>query len=125
MNRVYVAGPYSGNTFETLTNMRKGMRKSTELLLKGYAPFCPWLDYQYTLMCRDNEEVTYQMYLAMSIAWLEVSDAVLLLEGWENSKGTLAEIERANILGIPVFLPTEEEAMETYFNTFKDGNKRD
>jgi hypothetical protein len=37
------------------------------------------------------------------MAWLEVSDAVLLIEGWEKSKGTLAEIERAKALGIPVF----------------------
>jgi hypothetical protein len=116
MNRIYVAGPYSGNTLQTLNNMRTGMRKATELLTKGFAPFCPWLDYQYTLMLRDGESISYEQYLRMSIAWLEVSNAVLLLPGWENSKGTLAEIEVAERLGIPVFKPEEESAMYDYFD---------
>jgi hypothetical protein len=38
-----------------------------------------------------------------SFAWLEASDAVLLVPGWENSKGTIAEIARAKVLNIPVF----------------------
>jgi hypothetical protein len=37
------------------------------------------------------------------MAWLDVSDAVLLLDGWERSKGTLVEIDRAKELDIPIF----------------------
>lgn len=125
MNRVYVAGAYSSdNVLGVLTNMRKGMRKATELFVKGYAPFCPWLDFHYTLMLQGEEQLTVPNYYDYSLAWMEVSEAVLLVDGWENSKGTLAEIKRAEELGIPVFLPSEEEIMDRYFTEIKDGTKR-
>ena len=104
MKRVYVAGAYSaGNVIDVLDNMRKGMRLSTEAMLAGFAPFCPWLDYHFQLMLREGETLSVKDYYEYSLAWLEVSDAVLLVPGWENSKGTIAEIERAELLGIPVF----------------------
>ena len=104
MKRVYVAGAYSaGNVIDVLDNMRKGMRLSTEVMLAGFAPFCPWLDYHFQLMLRDDENLTVQNYYDYSIAWLDASDAVLLVPGWESSKGTIAEIERAEQLGIPVY----------------------
>ena len=125
MNRIYVAGAYSSdNVLGVLTNMRKGMRKATEIFLKGYAPFCPWLDYHYTLMLQGDEQLTVPNYYEYSLAWMEVADAVLLVEGWENSKGTLAEIKRAEELGIPVFYPHEEEVMDRFFKELKDGTKK-
>jgi len=129
MIRVYVAGRYSyvpeeqmnEKTVCILNNMRIGMRKCTELMLQGYAPFCPWLDYHYTLMLHNDEKINLQMYYDYSLAWLEVSDAVLLLPGWQESKGTQAEIKRAEELNIPVFLPEEEEAMHDFFKYTKNG----
>jgi len=37
------------------------------------------------------------------MAWLVVSDAVLVLPGWLNSKGTIAEVDKASRLSIPIF----------------------
>jgi hypothetical protein len=51
---------------------------------------------------------------------MEASDAVLLLPGWENSKGTLLEIARAEEICLPVFYPHEEDAMFEYLNTLKN-----
>jgi len=104
MKRVYVAGPYSAdNVITVLDNIREGVRISTRVLLAGYAPFCPWMDFHFQLMLRENEELTVQNYYDYSMAWLEASDAVLVYKLRPDSKGTAAEIDRALELGIPVF----------------------
>ena len=104
LKRIYIAGAYSAdNVLNVLNNIRKGIRASTELLLAGFAPFCPFLDYQFQLMLRENETLTVEDYYQYSIAWLEVSDAVLVLPDYKNSKGTLAEIKKAKELNIPVY----------------------
>jgi len=104
VKRIYVAGAYSSdNVIGVLDNIRNGMRVATEVLLAGYAPFVPWFDFHFQLMLRGQESLSVADYYAYSLAWLGVSDAVLLVPGWENSKGTLKELERAKGLGLPVF----------------------
>jgi hypothetical protein len=102
--RVYVAGPYSANNvIEVLENIRRGQRASVEILLAGHEPFCPWLDYQFQFLLREGEHLTVKDYYRYSIAWLEVSDAMVILGGWKHSKGTLAEIKRAEELNITIY----------------------
>ena len=104
MKRVYVAGPYSANNIsDCLENMRKGMRAGLEVFLAGYAPWVPWHDFHHHLMCRDGESLSIDDYYEMSMAWLVVSDAMLVLPGWANSRGTIAEIEKAVELEIPIY----------------------
>lgn len=105
MKRVYVAGAYSAdNALGVLDNMRRGMRLALMVLKAGFAPFVPWFDYHFSLM----SDMTIEEYYNYSMAWLEASDAVIVQPvGAEQSKGTRAEIARANELGIPVF--NEEE----------------
>ena len=104
IERVYVAGAYSAdNVITVLDNMREGMRLSTQVLLAGFSPFSPWLDYHFQLNLRDGETLTVKNYYKYSMAWLDVSDAMLLVPGWKKSKGTLAEMDRAAELGIPIF----------------------
>ena len=54
-------------------------------------------------MLRDGEKLDVEAYYRYSMAWLEVSDAVFVLPNSENSKGTQAEIKRAEELNIPVY----------------------
>ena len=108
MRKVYVAGKYSAsNGIDLLENIRRGRRVSTEILLKGDAVFCPWLDSEFFLQLRDGEKITSDLIQAHSIAWLEVSDLVYVLKDSQESKGTKAEIIRARELGIPVFFENE------------------
>ena len=108
MKRVYVAGSYSANNvLDVLKNIGRGEQICTELFLKGYAPFCPWHDKDYVLRAPDAE-FTVKMFYDYSMAWLEVSDIMLVLPNSENSKGTQAEIVRAKELGIPISYNVED-----------------
>ena len=98
--RIYVAGRYSDNNIiGCLNNIHDGIKASVEVLKQGHAVFCPWLDYQFQFF---DKTLTVQDYYRYSMAWLEVSDEVWVLPNSENSKGTQAEIKRAQELDIPV-----------------------
>ncbi len=104
MKRIYIAGAYSAdNVITVLDNMRKGMKLATKVLLLGYSPFCPWMDYHFQLMLEEGETLTVEDYYKYSIAWLEVSDALLLVPGWRGSKGTQVEVKIADKLNLPIF----------------------
>ena len=108
MKRVYVAGAYSAdNVIDVLDNTRRGMKKGTEVLLTGYSPFVPWFDFHFQLMLKETQTLTVQDYYDYSIAWLKVSDYILVLPNSENSKGTQEEIRIAKELGIPVVTKIE------------------
>lgn len=104
MKRIYVAGPYSGpDVITILGNIKRGIELSLRIMKLGYAVYCPWLDWQFGIQAN----LTKEQYQANSMAWVEVSDAVVLVEGWENSGGTIREISRARQLGIPVYVTFE------------------
>ena len=103
MIRVYCAGPYTGKDgIETLKNIGKGQQYCAKLFAMGLSPFCPWHDRTF-VMDNPYESFTVEQFREHSMAWLEVSDCVFVLPGWENSTGALAEIYRARSLDIPVF----------------------
>lgn len=111
MKRVYIAGPFTGpDSITVFDNMRRGIRLCVHVLTscQGWAPFCPWLDFLFILLLRPPEILTLQDCYEYSLAWLEVSDVLLVLPGYENSKGTCREIARAKDLKIPVYYSLQE-----------------
>lgn len=103
MKRVYVAGSYSAdNVIDVLKNIGRGEKAAARLFRYGFYPFCPWHDASYV---KDAPLFDFSVshFQNHSMAWLEVSDCVLVLPNYENSKGTLAEIERAKSLNIPIY----------------------
>ena len=106
LKTVFVCGNYSrnakgaqANVIELLANIRAGQKACLDLLRKGYAPFCPWLDYMYCLL--DDLPVTEQQFKDLSLAWLEKSDAIYVISGEGLGGGVDIEIRRAKELGIP------------------------
>jgi hypothetical protein len=110
MKRVYVAGSYNGpDVLTVLKNMRKGFRACVDVLRAGFAPFCPWGDYHFTLAQTEYEKpLTIDDYYRYSMSWLRASEAVYVCNYREDSKGTKAEIEEAKRLGIPVYFTLKD-----------------
>jgi len=108
--RIYVAGAYSAdNVMQVFKNMSHGIEISTQLLKLGFAPFCPWLDFQFAI---NDPNLTIDDFYEYSLAWMEAADFLYVLVGWENSKGTINEIARAKELQIPVLYEKEFSPME-------------
>ena len=89
------------------------MKASTKVLLAGHQPFCPWIDFHFQLMLEEHESLTVEDYYRYSISWLEVADVMVVLDGWKKSSGTIAEVDRAKEIGIPIFFGVEEFLMQT------------
>jgi hypothetical protein len=108
MKRIYIAGPYSADTvLDVFENMRKGMVLATQVRQLGYAPFCPWMDYMYFFL-NNREPFTLQNCYDYSMAWLEVSDAILFTWDWRKSQGAREEHWVAIKHEIPIFYTITE-----------------
>jgi len=119
MKRVYVAGRYSDTSaISVLDNIRKGIAAARDLLLRGYAPFCPFLDNQFIISADDSfmSSIDIHTFYDYSIAWLAVSDCMLLLpDRIHDSKGVQAEIAFAHEHNIPIF--TSIDAIDEFFSS--------
>lgn len=96
---VYVAGPYRGpDAWIIENNIRRAEELAFEVWASNLYAICPHANTRH-----------YQGALPDAV-WLEGDleilarcDAVLLVPGWRESSGTLAEVDHANTLGIPVY----------------------
>ena len=102
--RIYVAGAIRNpDNVEFLNNLRQGIRVCTELILEGYAPFCPFLDFMYFLQLREDERFTVKDIHEYSLSFLPDSELVLVLPTLGKGEGVVTEVEEAVRLNIPVF----------------------
>ena len=100
--KVYVAGECSANNvLGVLQNIGRGEKACAELFRLGFAPFCPWHDKSYVI---DNPDVEFKIedFYEYLIAWLEVSEVMLVIPGYSAGGVAMKEIEIAKKLGIPV-----------------------
>jgi hypothetical protein len=109
MLKVYVAGAYSDdNVLGVLRNIGRGETTAAELFSMGFAPFTPWHDKSFVIE-HWADKFSVDMFYNYSIEWLKVSDCMLIvantkgLKDWQDSTGTLKEIEVAKENNIPVF----------------------
>lgn len=112
---VYVAGlltprgiKSANPAIEYLLNVRDLANVGKKLLMAGFAPFCPGLDFLYFILLDDDERITEPMIKRMSKDWLRRCDAILMTQHWGKSPGSVAEKELAEELGIPVFYSQKE-----------------
>ena len=106
MKRVYVAGPLSprgecNHAIKYMSNLNAMVEAQLSLARHGYAPYPTGLDYVYFLV--GGDVLTEAHVKEIGLSWLAVADVVIVLEGWEDSYGTVTEVAMADALEIPVY----------------------
>lgn len=100
---VYVAGAYSAPTRSGVeANIRRAEHYALAVARIGGMPVCPHTN---TAHPRFSELQEYQFWIVGTMALMRVCNAVVMVEGWEDSKGAVGEREEAIRLHIPVFAP--------------------
>ena len=108
---VYIAGPLTphgpnNHAIEYLGHVAEMLKVARTLIKKGYAPFCPAIDFAYFLNTEDTP--SEREIKDVSLAFLLVSNAVYMLPGWTFSAGCKVEYELARELGIPIVYSMEQ-----------------
>lgn len=96
---VFICGPFRSDTYERRSrNTQLAGMLALEVWRSGVACICPHMN-SGTLFGLASEEIFLAGYLEI----LERCDALLLLPGWEKSKGARMERQRAIEKQIPIF----------------------
>lgn len=110
--KVYIAGPMTGKEYYNLHAFEKAQRhwrlqghdavipfEANSLVWERVygRPFDPYND-----TCDYGDPVLKQLF-AEDVAFLLSSDAIVLLDGWEASKGAKLELRIARTFGMPAF----------------------
>lgn len=101
MHLIYIAGPYRGPDRVAITcNIANAREIAIQAAALGWFPVCPHMN---TAHLEEELDHPDDFWLAGTMLLMEKCAAVVLVPGWQNSTGTLAEVARAKQLGIPVF----------------------
>lgn len=113
---IYVAGPYTPLNGRTLSdNIEAAKATAKELWSNGFAVICPHMNTAYFTGIPDD------LFYLGDMEILERCDAVLMLDGWEESFG--AKMERLDALknNIPVVYSVKGAiAFRDFFGGCKD-----
>lgn len=99
MFRVFIAGPYRAPTaWQRECNIHKAKALALKAWKAGFSVFCP-----HSNTAQFDDECPDQVWLDGIVEWLKVSEAVLVMEGYEQSPGSVNELVIAMRMKIPVF----------------------
>lgn len=98
MKLIYVAGPYrAANHWLIEQNIHRARELGARLAQLGAAPLIPHANTaHWDGLCSD------EFWLKAGIEMLRRCDGVVLVKGWSESRGTLAEVDEAHRRGLPV-----------------------
>jgi len=95
---VYIAGPFrAANQWEQEANIRRAEAMALEVWRLGAVALCPHLNTRYFSGALPDE-----VWLDGDLELLRRCDAILMVHGWENSAGAMAEKAFARENNIPI-----------------------
>ncbi len=98
---IYVAGPFSAPTREGVEeHIARAVAVGIEVARLGAMPVIPHAN---TAHPSFESVQPYTFWLAGTLHLLHKCDGMILVPGWEHSRGTRGEIESAEKHGIPLF----------------------
>lgn len=99
MKLVYVAGSYTADCgYKVHQNIHRAWEMGVRVAELGAMPVIP-----HTNTAHMDGVQPYQFWADGTMELMRKCDAVLVLEGWEESKGTIGEIGECNKTGKPLF----------------------
>lgn len=104
MKLIYVAGPYRASCeWHVLQNIRRAEEIALQVWQMGAACICPHKNTAFFGGAAED-----RVWLDGDIEMVKRCDAIICVEGWENSVGAAGEVEVAKALGLPVFEAVED-----------------
>lgn len=105
--RIYIAGPYTAPTeAERVVNTQRAIAAGLKIFRLGHIPYIPHLTHYVDIYAQSTGvRMTWDDYIALDLAWLEVCDALLYLG---PSKGADLELQYATDLGKTIFRAISE-----------------
>lgn len=99
MRCIYVAGKFRGATqFEVDQNIQRAEALGLEVAKLGASPVIPHANTRSL-----HTHMPESFMLEATLELMRRCDALILVEGWQDSQGTRDEMCEASFLGIPVF----------------------
>jgi len=103
MRVVYIAGPFGApNAWLIEQNIRRAEEAALYVAELGAAPLCPHTNTRFF-----HGTCTAQFWYDATLTLLERSDALYLVRGWQESRGSVAEYDVAMLKGLPIFYHEE------------------
>lgn len=100
MKVAYIAGKYTDDsTYAIRNNIRRAEEVNEWAWQNGYAAICPHTNTAFL-----DGLCNYEVWANGDLAILERCDLVILVPGWEDSKGTREEIKFARMCNIPIYI---------------------
>lgn len=107
---IFISGPYTAKTRQEIKqNIRKAEDLAEKVLLLGLVPVIPhkntsFFDERDAFKSWEHNDWIERYCIPL----LTRCDAILLTEGWENSKGAISEVLWAKENKMPIFYNIEE-----------------
>ena len=94
---LFIAGPYAG---DISANIARARDVALEIWRAGHYALCPHSNTAHL----EGLGVPEETFKAGDLRMLSHCDGVVLIEGWEQSEGAVAEFGRAKQIGLPCWV---------------------